>query len=354
MRLLDRYIAKHVVGGTVLALAVVVALLSFVTFVDDLKSVGRGDYTLWHAIGYMILTLPRQMFAVLPVAAVVGSLMGLGLMATNGELAVIRAAGVSTWRLVGAVMKGAGALVVIAIVLGEGIAPYAEQLAQERRALALSGSVSLHSGEGIWLRDGNSIINIGKVLPEQRLGAISIFEFDADRRMRVVTFAKGAQFADEQWLLERVVQSQIDTDSVKSTRVEQARWDSDFRPELVSVVAVKPESLSALGLARYIRYLEENGLATARFELALWTKGVYPLATAVMIFLGLPLVLGRLRSAGMGQRILVGSLLGVAFHIVHQVMGHLGIVYGVDPGLSAFAPSLLFLVAGACLLHRLT
>ena len=63
MRILDRYIARQVIGGTLVSLALLVALLGFVTLVDDLDSVGRGDYTLARAFEYMILTLPRQIFS---------------------------------------------------------------------------------------------------------------------------------------------------------------------------------------------------------------------------------------------------------------------------------------------------
>ena len=55
---------------------------------------------------------------------------------------------------------------------------------------------------------------------------------------------------------------------------------------MVRVVAVTPESLSALGLYRYIGYLQDNGLDSRQFEVALWSKFAYPLATGVMIVFG--------------------------------------------------------------------
>ncbi len=97
---------------------------------------------------------------------------------------------------------------------------------------------------------------------------------------------------------------------------------------------------------RYIDYLRENRLETAAYELALWMKIVYPLAIGVMIVLAVLLVLGRLGGAGIGQRILAGCLIAVTFHVVNEVSGKMGIVYGLNPSLSAFAPTLLFLAAG--------
>ena len=353
MKRLDRYIGLHVLTGTLLALVVLVALLAFVSFVDDIKAVGRGNYTLLRALEHMVLILPRQIFSVMPVAAVVGSLMGLGQLAVNSELAVMRAAGVSGWALGRAVFKAAMALVVFSVIIGEGIAPYAERLAQERRSMALSKNLKLHGGNGIWLRDGNSIVNIRNVLPGTSLAGVTIHEFDNLNRLRATTFAHKATFEGEDWLLEGVVQSQIEVDEVVASRAAKARWESVFKPALISVLAVRPESLSALGLVRYIDYLEGNGLKADRFELALWTKLAYPLATAVMILLGLPLVMGRFKASGIGSRILIGTLLGVSFHILHQVSGHLGILYGLNAGVCALAPSLIFLGVGLWFMRRL-
>ena len=353
MKRLDRYIGLHVLTGTLLALVVLVALLAFVSFVDDIKSVGRGNYTLWRALEHMALILPRQVFSVMPMAAVIGSLMGLGQLAVNSELAVMRAAGVSGWALGRAVLKAAMILVLFSVVIGEGIAPFAEQLAQERRSMALSKNLELHGGKSIWLRDGNSIVNVRTVLPGIALAGVTIHEFDNLNRLRATTFADRATFESDTWMLEGVVQSQIGAARVVASAADKARWESIFKPALISLLAVRPDSLSALGLARYVDYLEANGLKADRFELALWTKLAYPLATAVMILLGLPLVMGRFKSSGIGSRILVGTLLGVTFHILQQVSGHLGILYGLNAGFCALAPSLLFLGVGIWLMRRL-
>ena len=353
MNRLERYVGLHVLAGSLLALTVLVALLAFVSFVDDLKAVGRGDYTLLRALEHMALIAPRQIFSVLPIAAVVGTLMGLGQLAANSEIAVMRAAGVSTWTLALKVLKAAMVLVLLALLIGEGVAPYAERLAQERRTMAISQNSRLHGGEGVWLRDGNSIVNVRVVLPGTVLGQVTIHEFDNLNRLRATTYARRAKFDGKAWMLEDVRQSQIDESGVVASRAPRARWESVFRPDLVSVVAVRPESLSALGLSRYIDYLRQNELKTDRFELALWTKLAYPLATAVMVLLALPLVLGRFQRSGLGSRILVGALLGVGFHIVHQVSGHLGILYGLNAAFSAFAPSVLFAAAGYWMMRRL-
>ncbi len=352
MTRIDRYVARHVVHGTLVWLLAMVVLFSFISFVDDLDNVGRGSYTLARALEYMALTTPRRAFELFPLAALVGALMGLGSLASSSELAVIRSSGVSVRRICAAVMAGAAVVMVVAIVLGELVAPGAERMAQSGRSVAIAEEIELNTRYGFWIRDGDSFIHIRRVLPGNRMEQVSIYEFDAQRRLRIATRAARALHADGRWQLQDIVQSHIREDGVRRERIEAAAWQSLFEPDLVNVVSVKPESLSILGLTRYVAYLGNNGLDTSRFELALWHKFVYPLATGVMIVLAVPMVLGRLKSSGLGQRILVGVLVGIAFHVMNQASGHLGLVYGLSPALSATVPTLLFAGAAVWLLRQ--
>jgi len=354
MKLLDRYIGVHVVSGSLLALAVLAAFFTIISFVDDLDSVGRGEYTMYRAIEYMLLTMPARVFELFPLAAVIGSLMGLGVLAGNSELTVVRAAGVSAWRVAGSVLKAGTVLMLLAVVVGELLAPASEKLAEERRSVALTDQIALRTEHGFWVRDGSSFINIRKVLPGNRVADVYIYEFDDRGRLRVATRAERGRYRDRAWVLENLHQSMLSGSGVTSRVVERASWESPFQPDLIPVVAASPESLSAVGLYHYLDYLRDNGLDTARHELALWNKVVYPLSTGVMIFLALPLVLGRLRIAGIGARIVAGTLIAIGFHVFHQAAMHLALVFDLNPALSVLAPTMLFFGCGFAMMRRLS
>ena len=95
MRLIDRYIGIHILSGTALALAVLLSVFSFIDFIDDLDAVGRGTYTVTSAMMHSLLTMPGRAFALFPPAALIGTLLGLGTLAINRELVIMRAAGIS-------------------------------------------------------------------------------------------------------------------------------------------------------------------------------------------------------------------------------------------------------------------
>ena len=350
MKILDAYIARHVVGGALLALAVLLALTAVVSFVDELDTVGRGRYGIGGATEYVLLTLPRHAFVLFPLAAVIGALIGLGALAVSSELAVVRTAGVSVERITGSVLKGALVLMGVAILFGEVLAPYCERLAQTRRTAALDGSRG--QGDGFWIRDGQRFVNVVSVRPDDRIEDMFIYEMDARGALRSVTHAKRAQYRDSAWMLESVRRSDVSAEGVVTRFTPRAAWETPFGPDFVKLASVRVESLSGLALVRYIGYLRDNRLDTAAYEIALWTKAAYPLATAVMIVLAVPLVLGRLGGAGIGQRILAGCLIAVTFHVVNGISGKVGVVYGLSPPLSAFAPTLLFLAVGAWLTRQ--
>ena len=353
MRIFERYVAMHVIVATLLSLVVLLALFLFIGVVDDLGRVGRGDYTVLRSLEYVALSAPRLAFSLFPVAAVIGSLLGLGVMAANSELVVLRSSGISVVEITGAVLKAGALLMIAALLVGEFVAPFAERIAEQRRANAIAGLPSSGRAPGFWARDGNSFVNVRGVNPGNRMEEVFIYEFDESRRLRVATRAAEATFSGGRWDLTDVAQTRFDGDRVTGRNLGRARWESQFEPDMVNLVALRPESLSALGLLRYIRHLESNLQSAERFELALWTKLAYPIATGVMVLLAVPLVLGRLHRAGLGARMLVGAILGVSFHIANQATGHLGLVYNLHPVLTALAPTALFLVAALWMLRRL-
>ncbi|MBT6277439.1 MAG: LPS export ABC transporter permease LptG [Chromatiales bacterium] len=351
--LLDRYIGIQVIAGTMLALALLLSVFSFLDFREDQDSVGQGNYTRARAVEHMLLTMPTRAFALFPPAALIGTLLGLGALASSRELIAMRAAGISQQRIALSVMKAGAILVILAIAVGELVSPNTEQIAQTNRAEAMSKKQTLRTAYGYWVRDKNSFINIRNIAKDGDLEDVYIYEFDAARKLRTSTHAKRASHTGESWQLVDIVQSELSDDGIQAHKIVKAEWHSPLLPDLVTTVRVSPESLSVFGLVKYIRYLRENGLASARFDVALLNKFVFPLATAVMIYLAVSIILVRNSPMQVGQRIVIGALVGVGFHIIHNTSIRLGLVYDLSPIVTALLPTLVF-AAGAMVLMRRT
>lgn len=350
--LLDRYIGKAVAVNVLIVMAVLLALFFFVGFVEEFDKVGRGSYTVSTALLYTALRLPQHAYDLFPLGGLLGTVLGLGGLAANSELIVLRAAGVSLVRIAAAVMKTGLLVMLLMFVLGEALAPPAVQYATALRVQALSQKVSLNTGQGLWARDGTTFINVRQVENDGRLLDIRLFEFGAAQRLRSVTRASSGEFVDGYWELRDVEQTQFADRAVTARQLERLRWESMLNPELISVVAIKPQSLPLWDLRRYIQYLRDNGLNARPYELAFWSKLVAPFTTGAMVFLAIPFVFGSLRSVPMGQRVLGGFLVGLGFYLINQLASRAALVYAVPAWLSASLPTALTVVLALWWLRR--
>ncbi len=353
MKIFDRYVGQNVIRSTITVLIVLLAIFSFFGFIEELEDIGRGRYTLGLAAVVVLLSLPGLAYELLPIAALLGSLLSLGAMSERNEIAVVRCAGVSKLRVVWSVMKTGLVFVVFAVVVGEVVFPPADRKANAVRSHAISDRVGSANEHGFWARDGSNYINIREILPGEEFRDINIYEYDEADRLRTSTHAQSAHYIKGRWELRDISQTRFEATGPVSELMKRASWDSVLDPDIIGMIAITPESLSSLALVRYVEFARDNGQSAQRWEHALWTKIGYPMATAVMVFLAIPLVLGaNARSGSAGRRILLGALIGLTFHVLNQTSGHLGVVFSVPATVSALGPTLLLLTVGLVLNAR--
>lgn len=346
MRILDRYIGSSIVASLMVVTSVLVALFTFMSFFEQLDDIGRGQYDTGQALLFTLLNIPALIYQLMPMATLLGCIIGLGVLANNSELIVIRSVGVSLARIAWSVIK-IGLLVIIALIfIGEWVAPKSLQMAQQLRANALSDNVNIGSQAGLWAKDGSTMIHARELLPGGRLGDVSIYRLDGQYRLVALLRAEFAAYSNGQWTLNNVESSTLSGDdsakeSVTTEHHDKMNWNTSISPDLINVVAVKPETLSVWGLYQYTRYLRKNGLSVGRFEQTLWSKFTTPIITMLMVILSIPLVLGSMRSVSISQRIFVGVLIGVGFNILNRLINYAGLVYELNVAVYMFVPVVL-------------
>lgn len=354
MKIIDRYITVTLLQTTAIALIVLLVLFTFLSLIDQLEQTGRGNYDVITAINYVLLTLPRITYELIPIAAVMGSMTTLGILAHNSELVIIRVSGMSLFRLGYAIAKGGMAIVVFAIVLGEFIAPYCEHTAQNMRSVALTEQIALKTKNGFWSRDGSSFINIRKILPGDQVEDIYIYEFDTEDRLRTSTYAKRAKYLNDQWLLEDIEQSILEKGMITKKYLKLAAWESLLNPDVLNLITMQPQYLTLPELYNYIHYLHQNGQNSKLYEQALWSKIINPFTIIAMIVLAVPLVNAHARMVSVSQRIFVGCFIGITFHILNQVSGQMGVVYSINSAASAIIPTLLIFTVTLWMMRKNT
>ncbi|PLP90907.1 LPS export ABC transporter permease LptG [Pseudomonas sp. FFUP_PS_473] len=348
---LDRYIGKSVFLAIIAVLGIILGLASLFAYIDEMSDISN-TYTLMDAASFVLLTAPRRLYDMLPMAALIGCLIGLGSLASSSELTIMRAAGVSIGRIVWAVMKPMLVLMLVGVLIGEYLAPVTENKAQAERSLAQGGGEAQSSKRGMWHRQGDEFVHINSVQPNGLLYGVTRYRFDSERRMLTSSFARKAQYQNDHWLLSGVTTTHFRGDSTEVLKSPEERWDVAVTPELLNTVVVAPDSLSISGLWDYIHYLSDQGLNNARYWLAFWTKVMQPIVTAALVLMAVSFIFGPLRSVTLGQRVFTGVLVGFAFRIAQDLLGPSSQVFGFPPLLAVLIPAGICTLTGVWLLRR--
>ncbi len=343
MRTLRSYITREVAAATMLVFVALLLLYAFFDLVEQMKDLGRGGYQLRHVVLHVLLSAPNHVYELFPIAALIGTLFALAQLVASSEYTVMRSSGVSLPRMVAALCVVGGAFGILTFVVGEFIAPPAEQFAQRLRSQAISGIVAQEFRSGLWIKDGTAFVNVSEVAPTGDLRGIRIYEFDSQYRLQNLRQAARARYEGEnRWSLFGVAQTTFDQLRTRVSAIDKMEWKSVLEPALLNVLLIKPEKMSAWSLYSYSQHLKDNRQKALRYEIALWTKLLYPVAVLVMMVLALPFAYFQSRQGGVGAKIFAGIMLGLAFHFMNRLFSHLGLLNDWPPFASAAAPTFLF------------
>jgi lipopolysaccharide export system permease protein len=357
MNIFNRYFWQETSISVLMIMLGLLGMFSFFDLIQELDSLGRGNYGINSMLAYVLLSVPGHIYDVAPVAVLIGMMYSLGTLAKNSELVVMRVSGLSLSQIGLSLIKVGLLFTLITFLVGELIAPISEKMAQRTRIQATNSVIAQDFKSGLWIKDGKSFVNVQTVLPDATLLDLRIYEFDEKFKLRSISNAKQGIYKDEKWGLSDVTQTQfsykkeIDQNSVRTTFFKKANWISLIKPELLNVLLVQPEKMSAWNLYSFIQHLSRNNQRTVRYEMALWSKMVYPLACMVMVILALPFGFLQQRAGGASTKIFIGITLGVVYQILNRISVHLGVLNDWSPLISSTMPTLAFLAAALTLIY---
>ena len=352
MSLLTSYLMRAILTSTVLVMLVLLALAGLFEFISQLEDT-QGNYGVPQALLFAALRLPQLSFEMLPIAALIGSLLGLGTLANNSELVVMRTAGLSINRLAGMVAISGAVLMVFTGVIGEYIGPPLDYFARTMRDAGRYEQEDRDIGNAAWVKDGPVILHLERINPEFEFGVLYMFRFNEDNSLKSIARAENSGIDDsDNWILENVRETQFHDDGVQVVESTVAVESFDVNGELLGITLVKPVSLSARGLMSYIGYLRRNELSAERYEMELWSRISKTVTVVIMPVLALAFVFGSLRSSGSGSRLLIGVLLGLAYFLASEMIANSGQVFNLNPAIVTWLPSIALLIVTAFSLSR--
>ncbi|MCJ8162519.1 LPS export ABC transporter permease LptG [Acinetobacter zhairhuonensis] len=350
-----RIVAKHVTKTTAYAMLGATAVLSVLqvlfTYLGELGDL-NDTYTAWQALIYVLWGAPRYLYEILPIAALIGAVLGLGTMASNSELIVMRSIGISLWRIVGWVIRSALILVVLSFVLSEWVIPYTNEQAKSvksQRSVAALGEV-----KGYWTREGQRFIYIDYANSQGQLRNIQVVDFNQEYRLNSVLNAEQGQFLrDGQWSLKNTEQMEIQAaGNATLQRTVQQPLALALQPKYVHMVTIDPEDLSPSQLVSFMRYMHEYSQVPKTYQLAFWQKVGSPFALIALVLIACSFIFGPLRQQSMGFRLVIALFIGLTFFYLQDFLGYASLVYSPSPAWFVFVPIVLMFIVGGYLLRR--
>jgi lipopolysaccharide export system permease protein len=209
----------------------------------------------------------------------------------------------------------------------------------------------MNTENGFWARDGQDFININRLMPGGVADGLTRYRFNGQELSEIASAQHGL-YQQNSWRVSGVLNTRFVKGRVETQRLKEELWSSSLTPEVVNVAAMPPENLAAWELYAFVNYLHKNGLAAQRYETAMWVRFFTPLATGGMILLALPFVFGSLRAVTIGQRVMLGSVIGIVFYLVNGMFSRLGLIYDIAPVVSAGMPTLLVYIIWFYLMRR--
>jgi lipopolysaccharide export system permease protein len=334
-------------------IALLLALGALFLFIGQQDDIGVGSYTAKDALLFVLLNLPEQAWQLLPIAALIGSLMGLGTLARGSEITVIRATGIAPARIAGAALLAALILMIMAVAIGEFLAPQLQQAAKQQKAFSKFADITFGGGGGAWMRDGNIIINAARQSGDRQFGGMTIFELYADHRLRAIGHAARATAGtNDEWLLRGYTESRFARDRVLTRPGGDRRLESSVSAQFLGLAVDDPHDMQIATLWRLIRYYQANALDVRPYLFAFWSRIARTVAIAFAVLLPVPFVLGSLRQAGAGARTAIGLLLGIGFFLLQRLIESGTLVFDLNPIVLAWLPTALLAVVSLALLAR--
>lgn len=362
-RLYAQYLVRRTLRGVLGLFFVIAALVFVVDLIQALSEIERADAGFPTAVALTALRMPQTLLLLSPFVFLFGTLFAYGKMARTSEVAVMRAAGLSVWRLVMVPALLAAALGLLTVLALDPLAAAAESRAQtvKNEMRGRGGQMLPQFRGGIWLRQRSgpkgdevvTLIHASRYDPaETRLDDVTLWRRTGDGVFLDRIDADAAQVLGDAFILQ------------DASRITAAGRAERLPPRTALPVAIdlralseersKPEALSVWQLPDVAGILETAGLQTISYRLRFHDLLSLPLKLSAMVLIACAFALGvSARGGGAGRLIGLGVMAGFALFVLSELSAAIAEAAIVPVALAAWAPAVLaVLFATGLLLYR--
>ncbi|MBF0178068.1 MAG: LPS export ABC transporter permease LptG [Magnetococcales bacterium] len=357
MRILFRYALMRFIVGFAQVLGVFTTMFFILDGAEQVRRFSHAPYADWQGVlQVLVLRIPIFLVQLLPPIVLLTTLLVLSRLARHNEITVMRAGGISIYRVLLPFLVGGGLVAAIQFLIQDQIVPRANQ-ASYRLSQAMEGretDISLtRDAQDFWLWDGNRVIHAEQVSAQHHvLFGVTVLQFDDRFHLIRRLDARRAERCTEGWKLIQGVAYDF-LDSSAPHPFQQRSWDVALEIEQLDRNTPSPDALSVRRLWVMAERLEREGYDATLYRLVLQRKIANPFAALAAILLAFPFALRMHRLGGTTRSLTAGILAGFIMFITADMTMALGEGGRLPPLVAAWSPVVLFASLGVFMLMHL-
>lgn len=306
------------------------------------ETVSQSVWTIFLAT---VTALPAKLYQYAPLMVLIATASGIGLLARNSELTVLRAAGLSRARITAIAVAIFSPLFVGVWVFGEYGVPESERMHRQ-----LMDAPEQRAMQRVWTREGDVFV----VFEANRDGAVrgrTSYQLNPDDRQVVeINAAKGAGL-ESQWVPEQMISMRLQPDAIRLNDPKVSSQSAEI-PKTVAWLLLDPDVLTLSELWQASTYLAAQGVNARQYEQLFWQRVLMPVALMILIVVAVSTSFGSFRQVDLATRVFSAVVLGLAYKYAVDLSSPFVFLLGWHPAFSAILPLCLPLVLIPLLLKR--
>ncbi len=353
MKLLTRHISKSFTKYFFLSFSALFGISLMVTIFENLRTFIRFKSPLADASLMIAAQTPWLATQVMPLSALLGALIAVAMMSRNGELTILRAAGIPIRRLALPLLIGGIIISGTNYFLQEQVVPASNALHRETWFVKIRGRSpeKLMRSNDVWFRSGNAFVHADIVTGDNKeILGVRIFEVEGNELQKAIS-AKKALWEKGGWTLHDLTLVDLTgKDGWATQELANLNYPIAPPPEDIYITRDRPDELSMSQLRRSINSQKIQGLAVNDMEVDFWAKTAIPFASILMVLLAVPFAARVSKRAGMWGAVAKGIGIGLLYYLVTMLGISLARTQALPPYVAAWLPNS---IVGAIALYLL-
>jgi len=358
--ILDRYLVKELSGPALLGAAAFTLIFCATQLLAIGRLVSQEHASLWIAIEYFLWEMPNYLLLVIPMAMLFGTLLSMGRLSGESEIAAMKAGGISLVRMFVPLAVVGLVVSLFTLAIQEGLVP----LANDRAAYLLQTEIQKISPAAsnlyvpTTLPGGGRQVTIASALEAetQSLINVTVLRYDVNQQLSEMIVSKRAQYDRPTWTFEDATTYQFTGSDVSGTLVSpRLSVDIGERPNEVAKHKLQSNDAENLSRSEIKSALESPSLSDQQrrvFTATYASKLARPFASLVFVLFAFPLGMRRIRGGGAALGFGLALLIVFVYYVVLTVALSIGSAAIPLAGIAAWMPNALFSLIGLWLLRR--